>query len=210
MLRTTLPTLALGAALLACESKPGAPPAPPGPGGMPAGHPTSMPGSMPAEKIPLKPGEGVAAGKPFSGLVKLGEGVTEADLKPSDVLFIMARESQGQGLAGSLVAVQRQMNVKFPLRYEMTAKDLMMPAVPFAGPFIVHARLDRDGDPMTRDENDLYGSFAGEVNNGDEGVHMTLVKKTKDQIELKAPAGSAPASQPAGSAPASQPAPQPQ
>lgn len=195
MLRDTLSVLALGAALAACESKP-TPTAASGAGAMPTGHPTSMPSSMPAEKIPLKPGEGVAAGKPFSGLIKLGEGVTEADLKPSDVLFIMARESQGGGLAGSLVAVQRQMNVKFPLRYEMTAKDLMMPAVPFAGPFIVHVRLDRDGDPMTRDENDLYGSFAGEVNNGDEGVHMTLVKKTKDQIEAKVSPAPAPASQP--------------
>ncbi len=207
MLRSTLCALSLGAFLVACESKPAVPPPGKTPGAMPSGHPTSMPSSAPAEKIPLKPGEGVAAGKPFSGLIKLGEGVTEADLKGSDVLFIMARTSQGEGLAGSLVAVQRVMNAKYPLRYEMSAKDLMMPAVPFSGPFIVHARLDRDGDPMTRDANDLYGSFAGEVANGDEGVHMVLVKKTMDQIELKPPGG-APSSAPAPAppaAPASQP-----
>lgn len=206
MFRASLCLFGLSAALIACESKPAPSGAGTGstPGALPSGHPTSMPGSMPAEKIPLKPGEGVAAGKPFSGLIKLGEGVTEADLKPSDVLFIMARESQGEGLAGPLVAVQRQMNVKYPFRYEMTAKDLMMPAVPFAGPFIVHARLDRDGDPMTRDENDLYGSFSSAVNNGDEGVHMVLVKKSAEQIEIKAPTEAPPPGAPP-SVPATQP-----
>ncbi|MEE2904200.1 MAG: hypothetical protein VYC39_17870 [Myxococcota bacterium] len=131
---------------------------------------------------------------PFSGLVKFGEGISEKDIKPTDVLYIMARQAMGPGQAGRLVAVQRHAPVKLPLRYEMTSKNLMMPGVPFAGPFIVRARLDRDGDPMTKGADDLYAEFSKSVANGDDTVHLTLSKRA---MPAKGAASSRPASQPA-------------
>ena len=131
---------------------------------------------------------------PFSGLVKLGDGVTEKDIKPTDVLYIMARQAMGPGQAGRLVAVQRHSPVKLPLRYEVSAKNLMMPGVPFAGPFIVRARLDRDGDPMTKGADDLYAEFNKSVANGDTAIHLNLTKRA---MPAKGAASSRPASQPA-------------
>jgi hypothetical protein len=143
---------------------------------------------------------------PFSGLVKLGNGLTAADIKATDVLFVMARQAMGPGQAGRLVAVQRHAPAKLPLRYEMNSKNLMMPGVPFSGPFIVRARLDRDGDPMTKGADDLYAEFSKNVNNGDEGIHLVLAKKaaapapaprSRPAVAPKAAPKAAPASQPA-------------
>jgi hypothetical protein len=187
------------------------------------GHAASQP-TKPASQ-PVATTGGSAASQPavkadpFSGLVTLADGLKASDIKAGDVLFVMARQAMGPGQAGRLVAVQRFSAMKFPLRYEMSAKNLMMPGIPFAGPFIVRARLDRDGDPMTKGSDDLYAEFAKNVANGDEAVHLVLANKAvvpgaSKQPVRKHPAGQHgpaghqhPASQPAPSkAPASQPA----
>ena len=142
------------------------------------------------------------AGQPFSGLVKLGDGLKPEDVKATDVLFVMARESQGNGKAGRLVAVQRHGKIEFPVRYEMSQKNVMVPGIPFTGPFIVMARLDKDGNPMTRGKEDLYGVFDGEVTAGQEGVHLVLKKGRPKEIKSNAVS---PPSQKPSSAPASQP-----
>ena len=151
---------------------------------------TARAGSQPAAAA----SQPAAKTDPFSGLIKLGDGVTEKDIKPTDVLYIMARQAMGPGQAGRLIAVQRHSPVKLPLRYEMTSKNLMMPGVPFAGPFIVRARLDRDGDPMTKGADDLYAEFAKSVANGDEAIHLNLSKRA---MPAKSAPSSRPASQPA-------------
>ncbi len=139
--------------------------------------PASAPASAPHGAIEAGP-----AGAPFSGLVQLAEGIDPSEVKPTDVLFVMARESQGNGFAGRLVAVQRVGQVQFPKRYEIGISDVMVPGIPFKGPFIVTARLDRDGDPMTRGEDDLYATFATPVEAGQEGVMLVLKKGAPKEI----------------------------
>ncbi|MCB9651037.1 MAG: hypothetical protein H6730_31270 [Deltaproteobacteria bacterium] len=200
-------SVAPAAALLllasACnESTNTAAPAAPGPqatsphaASQPSGPASGPAGASPHAAFPDTP-----PGAPFSGLVKLGDGLSEADVKPTDVLFIMARESQGGGLAGRLMAVKRLGQVQYPLRYEIGSQDVMVPGLPFAGPFIVTARLDRDGDPMTRGEDDLYGTFPAEVKAGQEGVHLVL-KKGAPKV-IAAPEGvTAPPTAPGAAAP---------
>ena len=114
----------------------------------------------------------------------------------------MARQAMAPGQAGRLVAVRRFTGMKFPLRYDLSAKNLMMPGVPFSGPFIVRARLDRDGDPMTKGADDLYAEFAKNVANGDEAIHLVLAKRPAAAIPV--PSKKAPPKAPA-SAPASRP-----
>lgn len=165
------------AVLFACRKTPSddqaAPTAGPSAGAVsgPAGTPASRPATTGSASAPAT---GLPA-NPFSGLIKLGEGVSPADVKPTDVLFVMARQSH-QGQPGMLVAVQRHGNVQFPKRYEMSQENVMMPDIPFAGPFRVYARLDRDGDPMTKTADDLYATFTSDVRNGQEGVHLVLKK----------------------------------
>ncbi len=198
------------AALLAfgigCEAKKDAPAQAPASATTKTKGASSAPATPPAAKSGNPHGgfDKAPPGTPFSGLVKLADGLGEDDLKSTDVLFIMARESQGGGRAGRLVAVKRLGLSKYPLRYEMSAKDVMVPGIPFTGPFIIMARLDRDGDPMTRGEDDLYASVAQPVKPGQEGVHLVLKKGAPKT--MKAPAGVKAPTRAPGRKPASQPA----
>ena len=195
--------------LFACQKAPSDAPAKTEPAktASPAKAPASAPAG--AASAPAGAASAPAAGKvaPFSGLVKLGEGISPDSVKPTDVLFVMARQSHG-GRPGMLVAVQRHGGLEFPKRYEMSQSNVMMPDIPFAGPFRVYARLDRDGDPMTKTKDDLYANFEADVKNGQEGVHLVLKKGSPPPAPRPmAPTGhpgASPGSAPAS--PASQPA----
>src|SRR5262245_12725955 len=149
-------------------------------GGQPS-QPATQPAQEQAQQPASQPAEGgggeQAAGPevpPFSGEVKLGDGINADAVKPSDVLFVIARQSVG-GQPGPIVATTRHTPVKLPMKFTIGPNDRMVQGMPFTGPFIVTARLDRDGDPMTKDENDLYAS-AGEVKGGQSDVALTLAR----------------------------------
>lgn len=167
-----------------------------------AAAPTSQPSSASAaHALP-------DAGKPFSGTIEVEEGV---EIAASDVLFVMARKSQGGGMAGQLVAVKRMTGLErgsFPARFELSGTDTMVKGTPFMGPFIVYARLDRDGDPMTKTEDDLYAAITEPVANGAADLKMVL-KKGAPKTVPSAPAHGAPKAPHGAMAPhgaASQPA----
>lgn len=190
-----IPSAALAGALLcACPASESAAPTSSAPQ---AAAPSSTPASTPAPQTPPP----VPAGEPLSGTVTLADGLAKDAVKPSDTLYIMARTSQGGGRAGRLVAVKRIDGLEaksFPTRFEIGPKDTMMVGVPFTGPFIVYARLDRDGDPMTKTEEDLYATVAEPAKAGATDLVLKLgpgMPKT-----VAAPPGAAPTS-----APASQP-----
>lgn len=112
---------------------------------------------------------------PFGGEIKLGPGLTKDAVKPSDVLFVIARQSMG-GQPGQIIATQRHTPVTLPMKFTMSKQNTMVEGIPFTGPWIVTVRLDRDGDPMTKDENDLYASSNGEVKGGQMDLSMVLTK----------------------------------
>ncbi len=138
------------------------------------GHAASQPGHAASQPVAAGPSDA-----PITGLVKLAEGLPADAIKPTDILFVMARKAISGGQPGPLVAVQRHANLKLPMRYEIGPKDLMMPGVPFAGPFVITARVDRDGNPMTKGDDDLYAGQANPVAGGSEGIHMVLSAKPK-------------------------------
>lgn len=187
----SLSALLLFGALASCQRE--EPPTPQG-GGAAAPALAPNPHNPHGDGVPTQ----VGGGAPITGLIKLDEGLGPDAIRPTDVLFIMARESQGNGNFGRLVAVKRVAPVELPARYELTAQDVMVVGTPFTGPFIVMARLDRDGDPMTRGEDDLYAHLVDPVNPGQEGVHLTLKKGAPKTIGAPAhgPHGG-PATQPA-------------
>ena len=151
------------------------------------GRPSSAPagGSQP-----------VSGTTPISGLIGLASDMSPDSVKTSDVLFVMARASV-DGRPGPLVAVKRIGGLdasRFPVRFELTEGDVMMTGVPFSGPFVVYARLDRDGDAMSKTPDDLYATYEGLAQNGDQNLKLTLKKAAQRP-------SAAPTSQPA-SAPA--------
>jgi hypothetical protein len=181
-------SIALAALLSGCPAKKDSDrPSPNRPAPTPAASQPAEAASQPGGAAPS-----ANAVPPFSGEVVLGGDVAKDKLKPTDVLFIIARESMG-GQPGRLIATQRHVDVKFPLHFEMTQKDLMVPGSAFSGPFIVNARLDRDGDPMTKSPDDFYAVHEGEVKGGETNLKLEL--KTATMVPGAPP--SQPQSQPA-------------
>jgi hypothetical protein len=73
------------------------------------------------------------------------------------VLFVIARSVSNPG--GPPLAVKKIARPTFPVSYAITAEDVMMPGVFFSGKVLVSARLDKDGNPMTREPESLTGEY---------------------------------------------------
>lgn len=124
------------------------------PGEAPAAAPQGAPmASGPAPKI--------------SGTIALAEG---ANPPKGAVLFVMARS----GPSGPPVAVVRLEPTAFPMPFELTEANTMMAGTPFAGALNISARLDTDGDAMSKAPTDLVGESSGIVSVGSEGVSLVL------------------------------------
>jgi hypothetical protein len=117
--------------------------------------------------LPAAPGP---AGDPISGTIDLADGLSAP---AGSVLFIIAR----RGDAGPPLAVKRVMGASFPLEFELGPDDRMIQAMPFEGPFNVSARIDGDGNAMSRNPGDLQGALAAPVGPGDRGLDLLIDQK---------------------------------
>jgi tetratricopeptide (TPR) repeat protein len=82
---------------------------------------------------------------------------------PNAVLFVIVRAS-GQ-TAGPPAAVKRIMSPAFPLEMDLTAADSMM-GQPLPPSVRIEARLDSDGDAMTKNPSDPHAAQDGVATNG--------------------------------------------
>jgi hypothetical protein len=109
------------------------------------------------------------AGPPIRGQVVISPEL--ADRIPAGaVLFLIVRRAGG----GPPFAVQRIANPRFPFSFELGPDDRMVSEIPFAGPMSLSARLDGDGNAMTRTPGDLQGSVDQSVEPGSEGVQLLI------------------------------------
>jgi len=126
----------------------------------------SMPADTkrPAQSAPSKPastGSAKPVEKPMPASSAKLQGVIEVDPKLKSkvesqaVLFIIARPAGG----GPPIAVKRIARPTFPLAYSLGPEDAMSPDASFSGKVVVSARLDKDGDPMTREPGNLSGEY---------------------------------------------------
>ena len=74
-------------------------------------------------------------------------------------LFIIARPSGVD--KGPPLAVKKIDRPVFPLSYSLGPENVMMQGVPFTGTITITARLDKDGNPATRQPGDLTGDYKG-------------------------------------------------
>jgi hypothetical protein len=169
--------LIAGAAAVGCKEKPSSTSAPaqPTPAASQPSAAAPAPAPATASSQPAQP-----AAAAFSGEITVSARAGKDAQKETDVLFLMARESAG-GKPGRLLATQRHVKVTFPFHFEMSSKDVMVPGSPFSGPFIVNARLDRDGDPMTKGPDDLYAEIPGEVKGGETTLKLELAPQAAPQ-----------------------------
>ena len=108
-------------------------------------------------------------GKDFEGLIELAPGMTA----PNGTLFIIAR-IQGSPDRGPPVAVRRVSAPRFPFKFRLGPADVMLQGMPFDGPFDVRARLDADGNVMTKAPGDLFSSTPAPAQPGAKDVKVTL------------------------------------
>jgi cytochrome c-type biogenesis protein CcmH len=106
-------------------------------GGLPEGHPP-VDGNPPATPVPSTP---AATGPSVRVTLNLDAGARQR----TGVLFVIARNPAG----GPPVAAKRVMASSFPMTVELSAADSMM-GQPLPPTFRLEARLDSDGDAMTR------------------------------------------------------------
>jgi hypothetical protein len=129
----------------------------------------SMPLGAAASDEPTGQRTGVASdGAPIRGTVTAGDGVTA---RGDGVLFVIARNA---GAAGPPLAVKRLAVGPFPLAFEIGPDDEMIKGRPFIGPISLVARVDRDGNPMTRDPADPSAELAEPVQPGASDVVLKL------------------------------------
>ncbi len=90
----------------------------------------------------------------ITGTVELRAGNTPESSKLA-TLYIVARAA---GVSHTPpLAVKRVVAPTFPVSFSLSSSDVMMPDVAFEGPLDLSARLDRDGDPLTRESGELAG-----------------------------------------------------
>lgn len=119
-------------------------------------------------------GTTAAESQPIRGRIELAPGMEGA--QPADgVLFVIARP---QGVSGGPpLAVLRIPAPRFPLEFTIGPKDVMIPSMRFAGSLSLSARLDADGNAMTRGEEDLSSAVEAPVLPGASGVRLLLSER---------------------------------
>jgi hypothetical protein len=111
---------------------------------------------------------GSAKGPTITGEIRLGGGEPPAGA----MLFVIARAAGSRG--GPPLAVLRVPQPQFPYAFELSQANVMIPSLRFSGEMDVTARLDSDGNAMTKDATDLEGRAAAARRPGDSGVLIVL------------------------------------
>jgi len=142
----------------AAAPAPGAPSrgAPP----MGAGGPPPAPGAAP-------PAASSAA--PLRGTISLAPEL-EGQVPAGAILFLIAR----RGESGPPLAVRRVAAPKLPFEFSIGPEDRMIEQMPFAGPLTISARLDADGNAMTRLPGDLQGAAPGTYEPGASDIAIVI------------------------------------
>ena len=111
--------------------------------------------------------------KTISGKVELAPGV-EAKLAPTAVLYIIARDASAN--AGPPIAVKRiTQPLQFPVSFELTAADAMIPNTPFEGEMALTARVSQRGSAGPATSGDIEGAARkNPVEVGDDSVSIEL------------------------------------
>ena len=87
-------------------------------------------------------------------------------------LFLIARR-EGTA-AGPPLAVRRIPGPTLPMEFAIGPQHVMIQGMPFAGAIRLTARLDGDGDPMTRQPGDLSGTASQASEPGARGVQIVF------------------------------------
>ncbi|MFQ5542603.1 MAG: tetratricopeptide repeat protein [Candidatus Binatia bacterium] len=81
----------------------------------------------------------------------------KSKLDSRDALYIIVRSAKSS--KGPPLAVKKVDRPVFPYSYSLGPENMMMPGSPFSGKVTVSVRLDKDGNPITREPGSLKGDY---------------------------------------------------
>jgi len=131
--------------------------APADPGGQAVGL-----GSPPAALEPPRSGPSIG------GTISLAPELA-GKVEAAGVLYVIARNGPGPPLAVARLQVQ-----SLPVRYQLSADNVMMPGMPFEGSMTITARLDRDGAVGPPQPGDVEGATSSAVAVGTQDADIVL------------------------------------
>ena len=143
------------------------------PGKLPAGHPPTgksakkAPSSRPAASQPTSARAAKPIGAP--GIIKGRVEITEAlraRVKAGTTLFISVRRFEGEGKRGMIMAAKKLPiggASLFPLDFTISQRDVMMGGTKLTGPVSLAARIDQDGDAISKQPGDIEGAHKGSI-----------------------------------------------
>ena len=131
-----------------------------------AGSGPATRGTMPGSPAPA--GD-AAPGPPIRGRVEIAESLRDSAPEQA-ILFLIARRQD----TGPPLAVLRIPNPSFPYEFELGQANVMIPSLRFEGDLQLTARLDSDGNALTKLPGDLVGKISGSLSPGDTGIVLTL------------------------------------
>jgi hypothetical protein len=145
---------------------------------------------MPAPP-PAAPPLPAAAGDPgasITGSIVLPASIAKVRPQGGTLYLVARRPSDNPSARGTLIAVKKLPATSFPLPFSLTAGDMPFQNGPFDGELVLTARIDQDGDPLTHEKGDVFGTLA-KVSVGSHDVKLALDQIQKETESL---AGGAP------------------
>ena len=168
---STVPPLAPAAATPAPAPSPVAPAAAPVPA---MAAPAAAAAEAPA---PADPGASI------TGSIVLAPSVKKARPKAGTLYLVARRISDNPNARGTLIAVKKLPATSFPLPFALTAADMPFQNGPFDGDLTLTARIDQDGDPLTHEKGDVFGTLP-KVHVGSHDVKLALDQVQKETESL--------------------------
>lgn len=130
----------------------------------------------PAVQSATPPARSQPAGQQISGNIRVDPKL-QSKVNKQATLFIIARPADAPG--GPPLAVKKIDTPTFPLSYSLGRENVMIQGTPFSGKLLISVRLDRDGNPMTREPGDLFGESKIPVEVGAKDVDIVLDQVAK-------------------------------
>jgi hypothetical protein len=154
---------------------PGPPPGSSGPEGEAAPTGQTSRGAFPPSRAEGSEVASAAGADPIHGEITLAPEL-EATRPSGGILFVIARPQGATG--GPPLAVLRIPSPDFPLAFSIGPENVMIPSMQFVGPISISARLDVDGNAMTRTPGDISSTVVESLSPGATGVRLTLSEQS--------------------------------
>jgi len=107
------------------------------------------------------------------GRLTLGAKIADKNFSGYTVYIIAWNNNQ----TGPPTAVIKESGDSFPISFTLTEKDLMAGGFPSEGdPLSIEARLDSDGDVMSKVAGDYYGVTSKPLTTGAKGIELVIDK----------------------------------